>query len=95
MSRLSEQEIGIRLRALPNWSRDSQIISRTFGFKGFLESIDFINQIAKIAEENNHHPDIEIHWNKVKLAFTTHDEDGLTEKDFDVASKCEKIFSNF
>jgi 4a-hydroxytetrahydrobiopterin dehydratase len=95
MSRLSEQEISTRLRALPNWLRNHQIISRAFGFKGFLESMDFVNQVAKIAEKNNHHPDIEIHWNKVTLALTTHDADGLTEKDFDIASQCEKIFSSF
>jgi 4a-hydroxytetrahydrobiopterin dehydratase len=95
VSRLSEQEISQRLRALPKWSKDAQIISCTFEFKGFLESIDFVNRIAKIAEKNNHHPDIEIHWNKVTLALTTHDEGGLTEKDFNVASQCGMIFSSF
>ena len=95
MSRLNEQEISVHMRAVPNWARVAQVISRTFGFRGFLQSIDFVNQVAKVAEENNHHPDIEIHWNKVTLAFTTHDENGLTEKDFKLAQQCEKIFSGF
>jgi 4a-hydroxytetrahydrobiopterin dehydratase len=95
MTRLNEQEIGVRLNSLPKWTMQSQVISRTFGFKGFLQSIDFVNQVAKIAEENNHHPDIEIHWNKVTLAFTTHDAGGLTENDFKLAQQCDKIFSGF
>lgn len=95
MSRLNEQEIGIRLRSLPNWTMNAQVIFRTFGFRGFLQSIDFVNQVAKIAEKNNHHPEIEIHWNKVTLALTTHDEGGLTEKDFKLAQQFEKIFSGF
>ena len=95
MSRLNEQEISVRMRTVPNWAKDSQVISRIFRFSGFLQSIDFVNQVAKVAEENNHHPDIEIHWNKVTLAFSTHDENGLTEKDFKLAQQCEKIFAGF
>ena len=92
MSQLSEQEIGVRLNAISHWKKVGSAISRTFVFEDFLESIDFINQIAGIAETNNHHPDIEIHWNKVTLAFTTRDQNGLTEKDFDCARQCEDIF---
>jgi 4a-hydroxytetrahydrobiopterin dehydratase len=95
MSRLNEQQIGIRLRALPHWSKKDQTISRKFGFKDFLDSIDFVNRVAKIAEENDHHPDIEIHWNKVTLSLTTHSENGLTEKDFNLALECEKVFLEF
>jgi 4a-hydroxytetrahydrobiopterin dehydratase len=60
-----------------------------------LGSIDFVNQVARIAESNNHHPDIEIHWNKVLLTFTTHDESGLTEMDFKLALQCDGIFARF
>lgn len=95
MSRLNEQEINIRLKALPAWVMEKQMISRTFGFKSFLNGIDFVNQVARLAEDNNHHPDIEIHWNKITLKFTTHDESGLTEKDFNLAQHCERIFSGF
>ena len=95
MSRLNEQEINIRLKALPDWKKSAQVISRTYEFKGFLGSIDFVNQVAKIAESNNHHPDIEIHWNKVLLTFTTHDELGLTELDFKLALQCDEIFARF
>ena len=95
MSHLDKKQINTRLRGLPNWSKKFQIISRTFEFKDFLESIGFVNKVAKIAEKNNHHPDIEIHWNKVTLALSTHDEGGLTGKDFNVASQCEKIFTSF
>ena len=65
-------------------------ILRTFEFDGFLESIAFVNRIAKKAQRMNHHPDIEIQFNKVTLTLTTHDEGGITEKDFTLARQCDK-----
>jgi 4a-hydroxytetrahydrobiopterin dehydratase len=68
-------------------------IFRTFKFKGFLESIDFVHRIAKKAQKANHHPDIDIRFDKVTLKLTTHDEGGITNKDFSLAQQCEEVLS--
>ena len=58
-------------------------------------SIAFVRRVAKRAEKNQHHPDIDIRYDKVTLALTTHDEGGLTEKDFTLAEQCDEIFAKF
>ena len=66
---------------------DGKKITRTFEFKGFIEAMAFVNKVAVLAEKENHHPDINIQWNKVTLTLTTHDAGGLTEKDLGMAEK--------
>ncbi len=95
MPALTIKEAGLHLRALPNWSKRAQIILRTFEFEGFLESIDFVHRIARRAQKINHHPDIDIRFNKVTLKLTTHDEGGITIKDFSLARQCDEVFSKF
>ena len=90
---LTTKEILLRLKTVPNWSKRAKKIHRTFEFVGFLESIAFVNRIAKRAQKLNHHPDIDIRFNKVKLQFTTHDAGGLTEKDFVLARQSDEDFS--
>lgn len=82
---LSESEIQYRLSSVPGWRREEKTIVREFGFEDFLGAIGFVNQIAKEAESACHHPDIDVRWNKVRLSLTTHDQGGLTAKDFDLA----------
>lgn len=82
---LSESEIQDRLSSVPGWRREGKTIVREFGFKDFLGAIDFVNQIAEAAEAAWHHPDIDVRWNKVRLSLSTHDQGGLTTKDFDLA----------
>jgi 4a-hydroxytetrahydrobiopterin dehydratase len=62
------------------WGDSKQKLERTFKFKDFNESIDFVNKVAKIAEQQNHHPDIEINYNKVKISITDHEKGGVSEK---------------
>jgi 4a-hydroxytetrahydrobiopterin dehydratase len=64
---------------------------RIFVFEDFVQSLRFVNRVARQAESMNHHPDILIQYNKVRLAVTTHDEGGLTMKDFTLARKIERI----
>jgi 4a-hydroxytetrahydrobiopterin dehydratase len=87
MSKLSPAQIKSALQSLPEWKRKGSLITRTFVFKDFPEAVKFVNTIAKLAEKAWHHPDIDIRWNKVTLALTTHDEGGLTEKDFSLAAR--------
>ena len=70
---------------MPNWSKRAKILSRTFTFEGFLKGIDFVNRIARKAQKANHHPDIDIRFDKVTLKLTTHDAGGITKKDFSLA----------
>lgn len=70
-----------------NLSEDATRISRQFQFKDFKLAIDFVNQVANLAEEEGHHPDFEIHYNKVKLVVYTHKIKGLHENDFIMAAK--------
>ena len=91
MPALSQQDTESRVRALPGWQIESGELVRTFTFKDFLSSIDFVNQIAKYAEGAGHHPDIDIRYNRVRIALMTHDAGGLTEKDFSLAKKFDSL----
>jgi 4a-hydroxytetrahydrobiopterin dehydratase len=62
------------------WGDSKQKLERTFKFKDFNESIKFVNKVAKIAEQQNHHPDIDIKYNKVKISITDHEKGGVSEK---------------
>jgi 4a-hydroxytetrahydrobiopterin dehydratase len=92
---LTTKQLGVHLKAVPNWSKRAQTIVRTFQFEGFLKSMDFVNRIARKAQKSNHHPDIDIRFNKVTLKLSTHDEGGITEKDFSLARECDGVFSKF
>lgn len=89
--KLSNQEIKSKVKNLKGWALKEGEIKKTFEFGNFLESIEFVNKIAPIAEKENHHPDIEINYNKVTVSLSTHDEGGVTEKDFILAEKIEDL----
>jgi 4a-hydroxytetrahydrobiopterin dehydratase len=87
--KLDEGRVGPALLALPAWQRAGDTISRTYQFKDFPAAMQFVNAIAAMAEEAQHHPDIDVRWNQVTLALTTHDVGGLTELDFAMARECD------
>jgi 4a-hydroxytetrahydrobiopterin dehydratase len=87
MARLSDEEINERLSGLEGWQRDGEAIRREFELADFKGSVDFVNRLTPEAEEMNHHPDLEISWNKVTVTISTHSEGGLTENDFELARK--------
>lgn len=66
-------------------------ITYTFKLKNFKEAIKFVNRIAELAESERHHPDIHIYYNRVKIVLYTHAIDGLSENDFILAAKIEKL----
>jgi 4a-hydroxytetrahydrobiopterin dehydratase len=86
-SPLSEVEISTRLASVPKWNEQGGEIVRTFEFKDFRASLAFVNKVGDLAETAGHHPDIDIRYNKVRLALVSHDAGGLTVKDFDLAAK--------
>lgn len=87
MALLSEKEIGANLRSVKGWKRDVKEIARTFVFEDFARSMGFVQSVALLAEKMNHHPDIDIRWNKVMLRLSTHSAGGLTAKDFALAGQ--------
>jgi 4a-hydroxytetrahydrobiopterin dehydratase len=91
MPKLTQPEIKAALVTVPGWKKSRATISRTFGFKDFPAAIKFVNKVAALAEKEWHHPDVDIRWNKVTLTLTTHDQGGLTERDFNLASKFDRL----
>ena len=85
MPALSKEQALEQLRTLPGWQLVGGEIRRTFEFKDFVRAMGFVQSVALLAEKANHHPDIDIRWNKVTLALVTHSEGGLTQKDFSLA----------
>jgi 4a-hydroxytetrahydrobiopterin dehydratase len=86
MSLLSQAEVTEKLALLPQWQIAGDTIWREFKFADFVVAMKFVNLVAEEAEKAAHHPDIDIRWNKVKLALSSHDAGGLTQKDFDLAT---------
>ncbi len=91
MAKLTAAQIKTGLKSAPDWKKTGSAITRTFQFKDFVAAMKFVNAAAKLAEKAWHHPDIDIRWNKVTLTLSTHSEGGLTEKDFALAKKFDRL----
>ncbi len=88
---LSEEDIASSLEG-SQWEREGEEIVRDWKFENFGAAMAFVNRVAEVAEEANHHPDILIHgWNKVRLSLTNHSAGGLTEADFEMAAKIDGV----
>ena len=86
---LSKSEVSERLKKLKGWRLDADTIKKEFQFPSFPKAIKFVNKVAEIAEQADHHPDILINFRKVTLSLSTHDEGGITQKDFRLAEQLE------
>jgi 4a-hydroxytetrahydrobiopterin dehydratase len=84
---LSDEEISERLSQLDGWSREGDAITKRFDRGDFVGSVKFVDQLVEPAEEMNHHPDVSISWSEVKVSITNHAAGGLTEPDFELASR--------
>jgi 4a-hydroxytetrahydrobiopterin dehydratase len=85
VSPLDEPAVAAALGATPGWERAGSEIRRVYRFADFREALAFVNRVGGLAEVAGHHPDIDIRYNTVTLALTTHDAGGLSAKDFDLA----------
>jgi 4a-hydroxytetrahydrobiopterin dehydratase len=88
---LSPDAVQSRLPQLPGWQIESGELVRTFQFKDFVAALQFVNRVGEFAEKAGHHPDIDIRYNRVRLALVSHDAGGLTEKDFDLAAQVQNL----
>ena len=91
MSRLSENEIQDRLLELDGWNFNENTIRKTFTFETYMESIEFINRLAELAEGTNHHPDMVVGWCRIDVAFTSHDQGGVTLACIQMAKAAESV----
>jgi 4a-hydroxytetrahydrobiopterin dehydratase len=91
MALLDEEQIEESLQGAEGWARDGDAIVKEFELKDFVGSVEFVNRITPVAEEMNHHPDVTINWNKVRLSLSTHSEGGLTENDFVLAGRIDGL----
>lgn len=91
---MTREQFGNYLPMVPEWTVvEDKKIERDLKFKNFSEAIDFINKVAKIAEDEGHHPDISLHnWNKVRFTLMTHAIKGLFLNDFILASKIDELY---
>jgi len=87
MPPLTQEEARTLLSEIPQWSLKDNSIERTFQFKDFKEAMRFVNRVAETADKENHHPDIHIYYNKVRLELSTHKIKGLSKNDFILAAK--------
>jgi 4a-hydroxytetrahydrobiopterin dehydratase len=91
MALLNDEEIEQRLADLEGWARAGDAIRRDFKFKDFVESVQFVNRTVEPAEDMNHHPDLELSWNRVTVSLSTHSQGGLTENDFELARRIDAV----
>ena len=95
MAPLSDDEIERGLAELPGWRRDDDMIVRDFELPTFMGAIEAVREIAVLAEEADHHPDLDIRYRKLHIALTTHDDGGITRRDLELAGKIETAASRW
>lgn len=91
MALLSDDEVTTGLSGLPGWERSGDEIVKTFQLPTFPDAIAFVTRVGFFAEQANHHPDLDIRWRNVRVALSTHEAGGLTEKDLALAGEIEGV----
>lgn len=88
---LSEKDVQSKLKKLNGWSLEGRQIRKTVETMDFVRAMGFVNSVALLAERQNHHPDIDIRWNKITLVLSTHSAGGLTDNDFTLAARIDEL----
>lgn len=91
MVALTDHQAQSLLTSLPDWIIQGGELVRTFSFKDFRASLAFVNRVGELAESAGHHPDIDIRYNKVRLALVSHDQGGLTQRDMKMARALDSL----
>lgn len=91
MTLLDDQTIRTRLDGIEGWTREGDVIRKTYTLDSFPEAIAFVNRIADVAQKADHHPDIDIRFDRVACSLSTHSEGGLTGRDFDLARTIDAV----
>ena len=93
MDRLSDSQVAEQIKKLPGWERKGDAIRKVFPFKNYYETMAFVNATAWISHREDHHPDLEVGYNKCVVTYSTHSAGGVTAKDLECAGKLEKLVS--
>lgn len=91
MAALSEKEIQEKLKSLSGWKYDQGALVRDYSFPDFTQAFAFVTRLALMAEKAGHHPDIDIRYNKVRVALVSHDAGGVTSQDFAMAEETSRL----
>ena len=91
MAILTPQQIAAKLKSLEGWSAEGKAIRKEYKFQDFPEAVLFVSALVPGAEDADHHPDIEIHYKRVILTYSTHSEGGVTEKDLNGAAMADEV----
>jgi 4a-hydroxytetrahydrobiopterin dehydratase len=91
MALLDDGALAQGLAKLEGWERHGDTIAKTYRRQDFRAAIAYVNEIAEAAETANHHPDIDIRWNAVTLALSTHSAGGITDKDLSLAAQADEL----
>jgi 4a-hydroxytetrahydrobiopterin dehydratase len=91
MAKLSESEIIDRLTTAKAWERVGDMLVRSWQFPSFRRALEFVNQVAALAEKADHHPDIILRYRVVRLELLTHSDGGLTDRDFAIAAQINEL----
>jgi len=89
MAKLAPDDVEARVKGLTGWAVEGDAIVKELRFGGYPEAIAFVVRVGMAAEVANHHPDLDIRYNRVRVALSTHSEGGLTEKDFALAAEAD------
>jgi 4a-hydroxytetrahydrobiopterin dehydratase len=90
MAKLTPESVQAKLQKLSGWSLKGEAIRKQYAWPSFPEAVKFVNRVADLAEEADHHPDILINYRRVTLTLSTHSEGGITQKDFDLAARIDQ-----
>jgi len=91
MDTLNQEQVEAALAELSDWGYQDEALVRTFRFADFVHAVDFVERLAEVAEERQHHPDIDIRYNKVTLRLTSHDAGGVTSRDVALAEAIQHL----
>lgn len=91
----TQEEIRHRLVFYPEWHLEGKALVRTFEFDDFLQAWGFLTQVALLAERHNHHPEIWNVYNRVRLAWSTHEAEGVTERDFTLIEETDRVYVHY
>jgi 4a-hydroxytetrahydrobiopterin dehydratase len=94
MATLTDVELEQAIASLPGWQMESGELVREYKFPDFAAAMRFVNQVADEAEKANHHPDIDIRYNRVRLALISHDSGGITQRDISMAKRITSLISH-
>jgi 4a-hydroxytetrahydrobiopterin dehydratase len=91
---LSADDVRNHMTQVPGWTEKGGAIAKTFNFKNYYETMAFVNAVAWVAHQQNHHPDMEVGYNKCTLRYSTHSAGGLTKNDFICAARVEQLMKS-